>query len=132
MLRSVIAVLAGLLVALALVLVLTYVAGVITGVGISDPPTAPYLTLNLVGSAIAGAAGGAVAVRVAHYAPHGHVVALAVVILLLALPATFSAPAPGQPSWYRVTISVLGPVSVLIGGILAIPRTPHHARSPAT
>lgn len=120
MLRSIAAVLAGLVVTVVLVMILTTLAGTIARVPIGAPPTNLYLILNLTGSFIAGAAGGAVAERIAARAPHGHVIALAVVILLLSLPTVFSAPAPGQPTWYPVVISILGPVAVLTGGILAI------------
>lgn len=120
MLRSLAAVLAGLGVTVVLVMLLTTFAGSIADVPVGTPPTNLYLVLNLAGSFIAGAAGGAVAERIAARAPHGHVIALAVVILLLSLPTVFSAPAPGQPTWYPVAISILGPIAVLTGGILAI------------
>ena len=119
MIRSIAAVAAGLVVTVVLVLILTPLAGMIAGVPMGAPPTPLYLVLNLLASAIAGFVGGVVAVRVAHYAPHGHVIALAVVILLLALPTVFTAPAPGQPAWYPLAISILGPISVLAGGMLA-------------
>ncbi|MEX2583196.1 MAG: hypothetical protein WD766_07970 [Gemmatimonadota bacterium] len=119
MLRSIAAVLAGLVVTIVLVMVLTYLAGMIAGVGPTSPPTTLYLVLNLVGGVIAGASGGATAVRLAPHTPHGHVWALAFVVLLLSLPTLFSAPSPGQPEWYGAVLSVLGPVSVLLGGVAA-------------
>jgi hypothetical protein len=118
MLRSVGAVLAGLVATLALVVTSSFLAGWILGFGPADPPTGGYLALNLFGSAIAGAVGGGTAMRLAPHRPHGHVGALALVILLLSLPTLLSAPAPGQPAWYGAALSVLGPVSVLIGGLL--------------
>lgn len=122
MIRSIAAVTAGLVVTIVLVLILTPLAGMIAGVPMGAPPNTLYLVLNLIASALAGFAGGEVAVRIAHYAPHGHVIALAGVILLLALPSVFSAPAPGQPGWYPLVISIVGPASVLIGGMLAARR----------
>jgi len=118
MLRSIAAVVAGLIVSLALVMALSYLAGVVTGVEPTGPPTGAYFGLNLLGVAIAGVAGGATAVRLAPHTPHGHVWALAFVLLLVSLPAMFSAPSPVQPTWYHVAVSVLGPVSVLVGGLI--------------
>lgn len=126
MIRSIGAVVGGLLVTVVLVIVLTLLATVALGIPNGGPPTPLYLVLNLLGGAIAGACGGATAVRLAPRWPHGHVGTLAVVILLLSLPTLFSPPPPGQPSWYGLTLSVLGPTSVLLGGLLAI----RHVRSP--
>ena len=125
MIRSVVAVLAGLLITMALVLAGSYLAARLFGLGPEDPPTPGYLAANLAGSAVAGLIGGAIAMRLAPHRPHGHVVALAFVILLLSLPTLLSAPASGQPAWYGLAISIVGPVSVLLGGLLA-------ARRPAT
>jgi hypothetical protein len=120
MIRSVAAVLAALIITMLLVMILSYLAGVVLGIPIHAPPTPLYLLLNLVGGVIAGMTGGAVAVRLSHQRPHGHVIATAIAILLLSLPTIFTAPAPGQPAWYPVAISVIGPVAVLLGGMLAV------------
>jgi hypothetical protein len=117
-LRSALAVVAGLIVTLVLVLVLDFLAARTMGIAPEGPPPALYLYLNLAGGSIAGMAGGATAMALAPHRPHGHVFALAVVILLLSLPTLFSAPTLGQPSWYGVAVSVLGPVAVLTGGVL--------------
>ena len=128
MIRSIAAVLVGLVVTLLLVMLFTQTAAAIAGLPIEGRPTRPYLILNLLGSIIAGACGGATAVRIAAHTPHGHVIALAVAILLLSLPTLLAAPAPGQPTWYPLVLSVIGPVSVISGGLLAIrglrPNTP--------
>jgi hypothetical protein len=121
MARSLAAVLAGLCVTFLLVIVLDFLAGMAVGVHPGEPPTRAYLTLNLLGGALAGLSGGAAAARIAAHRPHGHVGALAGVILLLSLPTLFSAPAPGQPQWYALVLSVLGPLSVMVGGYLAAP-----------
>jgi hypothetical protein len=86
---------------------------------------------NLVASFIAGACGGAAAVRVAAHTPHGHVVALAMAILLLSLPTLFAGAAPGQPTWYPALMSVLGPIAVLTGGLLAARRWRSPGSEPA-
>jgi hypothetical protein len=119
MARSIAAVIAGLLVTGLLVMVFTFLVGHATGVPPADAPTTSYLLLNLLGSAIAGAVGGAVAVSVAAHTPHGHVIAVAVVVLIVSIPAIFSAPAPGQPAWYPLALSAAVPAAVLAGGIAA-------------
>ena len=121
--RSVIAVIAGLVVAVVLVIVLSNLGSAVFGDPSGGPPTTGYLAFNLAASALAGLAGGATASRIAAHTPHGHAIALAGVILLLSLPGLFSAPAPGQPSWYPVVLSILGPASVLVGGLIARRRT---------
>lgn len=121
-LRSVAAVGAGLAATFVLVMVLSFLAATVTGIPTGGAPTPPYLALNLLGGAAAGASGGAIAVWLAPHRPHGHVGTLALVILLLSLPTLLSAPAPGQPAWYGLALSVLGPASVLLGGLLAIRR----------
>ena len=109
MLRSIAAVVAGLIVTTVLVMVLTFLAAAVLGVPQNAPPTPAYLLLNLLGSALAGGIGGATAVRIAPHTLHLHVGALAVLILLLSLPTLFSSPAPGQPTWYGLAIGVIGP-----------------------
>jgi hypothetical protein len=117
MLRSVAAVLAGLVVTVVLVMVLTYLVAAWFAVPVERPLPGSYLALNLLGSALAGMVGGATAVRLAPHTPHGHVFALAILILLLSLPTLLAPPSAGQPSWYGVVVSVLGPVAVALGGI---------------
>lgn len=124
MVRSVASVLAGLIVAAVLVMAVTFLATAALGLPPGAPPTPAYLLLNLLGSALAGASGGAVAVRLAPHRPHAHGIALALLILLLSLPTLLSAPAPGQPTWYGLALSVIGPLSVLAGGLLALRARP--------
>lgn len=120
--RSVLAVVAGLAVCLVLVIALSAIAASILRVSAESPPTPLYLALNLTGGALAGAIGGATAMRIAPHTPHGHVWALALLILLLSLPTLLTAPAPGQPAWYGLALSVIGPSSVLLGGVLEARR----------
>lgn len=122
MIRSIAAVLVGLIVTFALVLLFHQATVLITGIPLDGTHEAPYLTANIVASFLAGACGGAAAVRVAARAPHGHVVVLALVILLVSLPTLFMGASPGQPTWYPLVMSVIGPVSVLTGGLLAAYR----------
>lgn len=118
MLRSAVAVLAGLVVTLILVMVSTAIITWAFGIPAEGTPSPGYLITNLLASAVAGVAGGATALKFAPHTPHGHVIALAILILLLSLPTLFTGPAPGQPTWYGLVLSVLGPVSVLAGGLL--------------
>lgn len=122
MIRSIFAVAAGLVVTVVLVMTLTYLLTMWFGIPPGVPLPGLYLALNLLGSAVAGMVGGATAVRLAPHTPHGHVVALAILILLLSLPTIFTPPAPGQPGWYGIVVSILGPVAVALGGFLAARR----------
>lgn len=119
MFRSIVAVVAGLIVTVLLAMGLSLLAALVLGISPLEGPSPLYLTLNLLVAVIAGMSGGATAMHLAPHRPHGHVVALALAILLLSVPTIFSAPAPGQPAWYLVVMSVLGPGSVLLGGLLA-------------
>jgi hypothetical protein len=120
MLRSVVAVLTGLVVTVLLVLLSTLLLTASLELPADGTPGSTFLTLNLLTGALAGVAGGATAMKLAPHTPHGHVVALAGVLVLLSLPTMFAAPAPGQPQWYGIVISILGPVSVLLGGFLGM------------
>lgn len=131
MMRSIAAVVVGLLVTMALVFLFHLVTIGITGLPVEGRPSQSYLVANLIVSFIAGACGGAAAVRVAAHTPHGHVMALALAILLLSLPTLFAGAAPGQPTWYPALMSVLGPVAVLSGGLLAARRWRHRGAATA-
>lgn len=131
MMRSIAAVGVGLLVTTALVFLFNLATTALTGLPLEGTSSPSYLAANLVASFIAGACGGATAVRIAAHTPHGHVVALAIAILLLSLPTLFGGAAAGQPTWYPLVISVLGPVAVLTGGLLAARRWRHRPAEPA-
>lgn len=119
-LRSAVAVLVGFLVTAALVTVTTFGAAAVLGLPMSGPPTPTYLVLNLVGSALAGVAGGYLCARAAPRAQSAHVTALAVLLILMTLPAVFAEPVAGRPAWYPLTLAILGPASVMLGGWLHI------------
>jgi len=118
MLRSLVAVLAGLVVTLALVMITTTLTATALGIPADGRPTPPHVVFGLLGAAIAGLGGGLTAMRFAPHRPHGHVVALAGALLLLSLPTVLAAPSLGQPEWYTPVLSLLGPLSVLTGGFL--------------
>lgn len=121
MLRSIGAVVAG---------YVTMAVGVLVVVGIGaallvDDPEAPgsaYLAFNLGASAVAAAGGGWMTRRLAVRSSGKHVLALAVLVLLLGLAVAMSGPAAGQPAWYPAAVSVLGFVGVLAGGLLGTRR----------
>lgn len=102
-----------------IVIALSAAAAAVLGLSADSAPTPLYLAFNLVGGAIAGLVGGATVIYIARGSFRGHVIGLAVIILLLSLPGLFSAPAPGQPTWYPLVLSILGPGSVLLGGLIA-------------
>lgn len=126
MLRSIIAIIAGFLVAAGLVMVATWIVAPALGLAI-EQPTPGYLIFNLVSIPIAGMLGGYVAGRVAPRAHWGHVGMLAI-LLLLSLPGILQPPPPGQPSWYSLLLALLGPATVLLGGVFALRST--HRREP--
>jgi len=118
MLRSLVAVLTGLVVTLGLVMITTSLTATILGIPSDGRPTTPHVVFGLLGAAIAGLGGGLAAMRFAPHRPHGHVFALAGALLLLSLPTVLAAPSVGQPEWYTPVLSLLGPLSVVIGGVL--------------
>lgn len=119
MIRSIAAVLVGLAVTIALVLLFHQVTVHLTGIPLEGTESGPYLVANIVASFFAGACGGAAAARIAARSPYGHTIALAIAILVLSLPTLFMGAAPGQPSWYPLAMSVVGPVAVMAGGVVA-------------
>lgn len=120
MIRSSAAVLTGLAVAIVLLMILGFLTAAALGISPVGPATRASVAANLVSAAIAGASGGAIAVRLAPHTPHGHVGILALLILLLSLPTLLAPPGAGEPAWYGLAQSVLGPVSVALGGFLAV------------
>ena len=126
--RSIAAVVVGILVTMALVYLFHLGTIAATGLPLEGTSSQRYLVANLVASFIAGACGGAAAVRVAARDPHGHMIAVAMAILLLSVPTLFAGAAPGQPTWYPALMSLLGPVAVLTGGWLAAGRWRRRSR----
>ena len=83
-------------------------------------PTGTYLVANLVVSFIAALLGGWVAARLAPGSPRAHVIALAVVVVLMsfATAMTQKNAVSSQPGWYPASIAVIGVAGVLLGGLL--------------
>lgn len=129
--RSAVAVLSGLVVTMGLVLLSTIILTATLTFPAEGGPGATYLTLNLITGGVAALAGGAVAMLLAPHTPHGHTIALAGVLLLLSLPTLLAPPTPEQPDWYGPVISVLGPVGVLLGGLIVARYKRKRSPSPA-
>lgn len=124
MLRSVGAVLAGLVVATIVVLACTWVAVAAmlpaAGPGQMPEPTSAYLAVNLACSLVAAWLGGEVAVRLGRRAPLGHAMGLGVVLLMLGIgvAATTSVGTQGsQPGWYLYAVAVLGWIGAAAAGV---------------
>ena len=86
----------------------------------SRPPTAAYLTVNLLLGFAFAVVGGWIA---AHLAPSGslwHAIALAVGVLVLgvATAAQGGAVRAGQPQWYAWMLPFIGATGAVIGGLL--------------
>jgi hypothetical protein len=119
--RSLLSVAAGLATAVALVIVVTFVASLLLVPGFLEdpmaPPTRPYLVANVVGSFFAAFAGGYVASVVATTAPLAHASALGVLMLSMTV-ASGAEPAAGQPPWYPMTVALLALAGCAVGGWL--------------
>ncbi len=118
--RSAVAVLMGFVVTMGLLYISTWILTAMLIVPGDVAPTSEYLGMNFLASAIAAAAGGATAMWFAPHEPRGHVYGLAIILLILSIPTILSPPAPNQPPWYGLVISFVGPLFVVIGGLLAL------------
>jgi hypothetical protein len=81
-------------------------------------PGRNYLAANLLISLIGAILGGWVTARVAIYSPMIHVGILALLIVVMSVASARKQGTAGQPSWYPMTITVLGIAGVLLGGLL--------------
>jgi hypothetical protein len=128
MLRSFIAVVSAFVLIMAGVMIATVIATrVMLGSFIPEPGVQPppaFLTVNLVYSLAFAVSGGILAARLAPRAPRLHAAILAGFLLALASPSLVQ-PEAGVPSWYPVVITFVGPVGVLLGGVVGAPQKPH-------
>jgi hypothetical protein len=126
--RSIICVVAGFVVVMAVVIAGTaavtelIVPGGLSAAAAGSPDDLPlnYYAANLVVSAMGAMLGGWVTARMAPSAEMVHVGALALLMLLMSIP-TMLGYLPGselQPVWYRYTLPVLGISGSLLGGWL--------------
>lgn len=85
----------------------------------NSTPTSGYVFVNLGYSFLAAAAGGYVAAWIAAHNPLIHVLALAIIVLLLA--ALSAIQQRGKlPIWYLLILVALTPLGVLAGGLVRL------------
>ena len=123
MLRSVLAVLAGLAIMFVAVMVGNLVAaaallgdGAMTGGATAAPLPGAYLVANLGISLAAALLGGYTTARMIGRRSLPQVLVLAGLIALLGLVSAFGPASAGQPRWYAWVLPVIGVVGVLAGG----------------
>ncbi|MDX1661333.1 MAG: hypothetical protein R3326_06035, partial [Gemmatimonadota bacterium] len=108
MVRSVLAVLAGLAAMTVVVIAFTMLAGALLYPDrpVTSPvdPSGTWLVVNLAYSTLAAILGGWVAARLARRARFGHAVALALVVVVMSIAG--GAASTGQPGWYSLAIAV--------------------------
>jgi hypothetical protein len=88
-------------------------------VGAEAKPRAAYVAVNLGYSFLAAATGGYVTAVAAVANPLIHVLALALVVLLLAALSAMQARGK-QPIWFALALVVISPVGVLAGGLVRL------------
>ena len=120
-LHSFLAILAGYAVIVVLVLALTALLAKLTPswVGQQGNPNPAYALVNLGYSFLAAAAGGYVTALVGAANPLAHILILGIVVLLLGALSALEARGK-QPIWYGVTLLVIAPAGVLVGGLIRL------------
>jgi peptidoglycan/LPS O-acetylase OafA/YrhL len=126
MLRSVIAVAAGYISMLLLIMLLFLIIGIIFPEAFPQPdafPSIPWVVCILFFGLAASIIGGGVTVTVCRGSRIKHIHALAIVVLFIGL-VTLAASIEKQPLWYLLAQVVVGLVGVYVGGHLANKRFP--------
>src|SRR4051794_2753264 len=111
MIRSVVAVAAGYVAMIVIVMISTFaqVAAFVPGgmAAMRDPKTAAsitpsprYFALNIAFGFVAAFIGGLVTMRIASRSPGGHLIALGAVVLAMGIVSSFMPGAQRQPGWY--------------------------------
>ncbi len=83
------------------------------------PPKPGYVFVNLGYSFVAAACGGYVTAWIAGQNPLIHVLALAIVVLLLAALSALQQRG-NQPIWYLLVLVAVTPIGVLVGGLIRL------------
>lgn len=120
-LHSFLAILAGYAVMVVLVIALTLLLAKLTPswVGQQGNPNPAYALVNLGYSFLAATAGGYVTALVASANPLAHIFVLCIVVLLLGALSALQSRGK-QPIWYAVSLLVIAPAGVLVGGLLRL------------
>jgi hypothetical protein len=129
--RSVLGVLFGFGVFLAIVQMLSAFAGSLTGGTLSKPAPGNYLLLSVTWTVAAAILGGYVAARIAgaHEFPH----AAAVGLLMIGMSfLSMRQEGVSRPGWYQVTIAGCGPISALIGAAIRLLTKPNQTANSNT
>jgi hypothetical protein len=116
--RSVLAVLAGFLAMMIVVIVLTFACIAFFHLQ-SGHPTPLYLAINMVYSLVAALLGGWITGRLAGRAPVAHGVALAILMLAMGMMSLLH-PAAGQSMLYLVFLATAPPLVAIAGSILSL------------
>lgn len=117
MVRSVVAVFAGFLTIVVLVLASAPVIAKLLP-GTAARPTRGYLVANLLTGFVFAGVGGWIAAHIAASGPHWHAVALAALVLALGImtAAQGGAARAGQPVWYGWLLPFVGAGGAMLGG----------------
>jgi len=128
-LKSIGAVLVGLVTGMVVVMALTYLAAHLFFEGdLTAPPTQPYLVVNIAYSFGAAALAGWLAARLGGSRPLAHASGVALLILLLSSGGG-SNPGAGVPDWYGPALAALMPLGALLGGWLRARSTSDSTRA---
>jgi hypothetical protein len=115
-LRSVLAVLAGFVLMVAIVIACTHALRLN-----AIQPTPGYLKINFACTMLAALAAGWLTARLAGYRPMAHGLALAMTMVLLGMVALMK-PTPTQPWSYQFLLAAVPPFAVLLGSWIAARR----------
>lgn len=86
--------------------------------GTTPPPPTAFLAGNVVVGLVAALVGGALAARLAPFAPFDHVLALAGLVLAMSIVCAISY-GDRQPRWYQAVLGIGAPLAVATGGFVA-------------
>jgi hypothetical protein len=120
-LHAFLALLAGFVTMAALVALITALLKILTPGWMSEMgrPKPGYIFVNLGYSFLAAAGGGYVTAWIAQHNPLIHVLALAIIVLLLAAMSALQQRGQ-QPVWYMLALVALTPLGVLAGGLVRL------------
>ena len=128
MIRSILSVIVGYLTMAVLVAISTAVVArlMLPGVRVGQPlqPTGAHMIINLSYSSLFAAAGGFVCSLIAGRYPLAHALALACLVAVLGLVFFLQSSSAGpQPLWYSLTLLLLCPAGVILGGYVRFLQT---------